>query len=346
MWYVESETREILRKRGRCFQVSIQSSTMVAGRKISGFSLLNYWWGKWVLGVVIAIVFLLLPFPLGWISGGRAGYSPVKGNSMSSVFPWGSIVIIFPTWLTKPEEGDYVVAWVDRIKNPECAEDIRPSLVVKKLGRGKLVSTDSDEEIYPANDIRGKVVACIQIQKVFKWLDKGAQTTSPHYEKPATEKIIANIVRTNEERKAKEDRERWIKNNCVPLDLSSAKIQSSVGDGKLACDGNEKTFWGPVDAFGTSDFWSIDLGQRTEIFAIEIVYGGDIRAESASISHSLDGLNWKEVTIVDHPGVHFIALGAAKSISSRYWKIKLTSAVPGARMWLNEFKLFSVTPLS
>ncbi len=141
--------------------------------KIKEKTFLPTTWKGWVSLFGVVIIALQPILLLVGMYTGRIGYTLVEGNSMSRVFPWGSLIVILPL---RPQEGDYVVArtWGGMDTASEKA-DIEPSFVVKRLVKGRLISTDSPDTYSHDFQIRGVVVCCLPIQKVIRCLDKGAQ---------------------------------------------------------------------------------------------------------------------------------------------------------------------------
>jgi hypothetical protein len=147
-------------------------------RNLTKVTLPRKWW-QWLIATVVAVVAAVaLLFVLGMHTG-RLGFVPVEGNSMSSVFPW---VFVIPA---SPKDGDYVVAW-GQLDDPETSEDQEPTLLVKKLADGRLISVDSADH---ANqfEVRGVVIGQLPIQKVFWWMDKGGQNVASDYHPSTTE---------------------------------------------------------------------------------------------------------------------------------------------------------------
>jgi hypothetical protein len=145
------------------------------------------WWSRLShrdrrLVKTLGLLFLvLLLVNMGRITGGRAGNVTSKGNSLATYIPEGSTVIVLPF---PPREGDFVTAVT---KIPDEADDLteadtQSKLSVKRYCKGRLVSTDSSES-YSTYEYRGRVVAILHTERVFFWLNKGAQV-APYPVKP------------------------------------------------------------------------------------------------------------------------------------------------------------------
>jgi hypothetical protein len=106
---------------------------------------------------------------------GRIGILPVTGNSMGQDVPWGSHVAVVPGGVI--HNGNLVVARVGGYKNADDPTDAKPATVVKKFDGGRLVST-ADATIYGIGEyeLLGRVVAVLPVQRVCRWLDRGAAT--------------------------------------------------------------------------------------------------------------------------------------------------------------------------
>ena len=124
-------------------------------RRLMTVELPRKWWQWMIASLLFVVVLFALMFPMGKLSEGRIGFVGVEGNSMHNVFPQGSWVFALPI---RPEEGDYVVAFV-----PVGSDDARdkndrnPSLVVKKQGKDSLVSID-DPSHYSIFESRGVII--------------------------------------------------------------------------------------------------------------------------------------------------------------------------------------------
>lgn len=125
--------------------------------------------GGWVVSILL---YLAIQYPVSMLTGSAGlGVVPVVGNSMQSCIPWGSQVVVWPG---EPTAGDYVLAWVDGNKGSPDPADQKPSLVVKMFAGDRLISTD-DATVYDKFVVRGIVRAVIPVQRVCKWLNRGAQ---------------------------------------------------------------------------------------------------------------------------------------------------------------------------
>lgn len=137
-------------------------------RNLMSIKLPHKWW-QWVIAATLAIIIVFTGLFLLGMHTGRLGFVPVQGNSMQSVFPWGTAVFVVPV---TPKDGDYVVARVKGEDSPETPEDRRPGLIVKKLKDELLVSTDWNG-VYGDFELRGVVIGQLPVHKVLWWMDKG-----------------------------------------------------------------------------------------------------------------------------------------------------------------------------
>ena len=132
-----------------------------------------------MIGAVASLTILFVIAHFVFSPSGRFGLITPSGNSMSSTFPEGSWALTVPASWVKPQDGSFVVAYYNGDKIPETPQDAKPGLVIKIYNKNQqeLVSPDYNDT-YPANDIRGVVVAYIPIQKLARWRDTGAQEMS------------------------------------------------------------------------------------------------------------------------------------------------------------------------
>lgn len=157
------------------------SKPAIAGMKRHVIELPHKWW-QWMIVSLLSVVILFFGFLLTGMRTGRIGFCPVKGNSMQSVFPWGTWVVVLPL---RSHDGDYVVARVTGVERPQEVEDIRPGIVVKKLEGNRLVSSDVGGESFRSFEVLGVVVGQIPMQKI--WPDKNDLSRMSSAYRPTTE---------------------------------------------------------------------------------------------------------------------------------------------------------------
>lgn len=177
----------------------------------------------------LTIVFVLALQPILLVVGmrtGQIGYTFVQGNSMCSVFPWGSLIVILPL---RVRNGDYVVAWTwDGMDDAKEIADKRAGFVVKQLRENILVSTDCADRYSCDFKVRSKVIGWLPTQKVLWWMNKGVQNSVPGYKEPTTlDREVASVGTT-----VASARDEWLKANCRELRLNSAQIVGGHLDGQ------------------------------------------------------------------------------------------------------------------
>lgn len=127
--------------------------------------------------VILTLVVLGTTLLLAGMHTGRIGFTFVKGNSLASVFPDGSLIVILPLQF---HEGDYVVAWTwGGMDGAGEAADKKPGFVVKRYVHGRLESTDSPERYSSSYHVTGVVVRWLPVRRLFWWMDQGVQTPIP-----------------------------------------------------------------------------------------------------------------------------------------------------------------------
>jgi len=154
---------------------------------------------------------------------GRVGILCVVGDSMEEV-PWGSHVLILPL---RAREGDLVCARLFGVDDPEVSEDLSSSLVIKRLGRGFLVSSVGIK--FHKFELRGRIAAVIPFQRIFPWASKGAAN------KPFWTPREGDYRRAMEREMEKKEREKEVLVNQgmlidLPLPKSLTDLDRETGE--------------------------------------------------------------------------------------------------------------------
>lgn len=211
------------------------------------------WWGWSATGALVAVALYAALMVLGGRIG--AGILPVVGNSMGQDVPWGSHVLVLPLSV---RDGDLAVARVGGYKNADNTDDREPAVVVKTYDHRRLVST-ADATIYGVGEyeLLGRVVAVLPVQRVFRWLDKGAATPG--------------VVRSEKEQAEIDDRK-------TQRELARLAVEAAKG-----LVGERQVFLGPAETRSTEE--TIPVPQGTVRVAWEmrtppLMPGGEVVATS------------------------------------------------------------------
>ncbi len=93
---------------------------------------------------------------------------------MAGHFPYGSCLIVAPMPV---RDGDFVVAWACDYCAPDNPSNRGPAMVVKQLAGDRLVSTDTPGCL-DKFEVRGKVLCCLQVQKLLRWRAANSNATA------------------------------------------------------------------------------------------------------------------------------------------------------------------------
>lgn len=165
------------------------------------------WWGWSATGALVIVALYAALMSLGGRVG--VGILPVVGNSMGQDVPWGCHVFVLPLPV---RDGDLVVARVGGYKDADDPTDCQSAVVVKEYDHNRLVST-SDATIYGVGEYEtlGRVVAVLPVQRVFKWLDRGAATATTV--RSEEEQAVAETT-TATANAAAVERGNWLAKHC------------------------------------------------------------------------------------------------------------------------------------
>lgn len=222
---------------------------------VSASFLPTTWWG-WAMTSLLAVIALYATLMFVGMRTGAVGVLPVIGNSMGKEAPWGSHVFVLPGGVV--HNGDLVVARVGGYKNADDPTDAEPATVVKTYDHRRLVST-ADATIYGVGEyeLLGRVVAVLPVQRVFRWLDKGAATPG--------------VVRSEKEQAEIDDRK-------TQRELARLAVEAAKG-----LVGERQVFLGPAETRSTEE--TIPVPQGTVRVAWEmrtppLMPGGEVVATS------------------------------------------------------------------
>jgi len=255
-------------------EVAVRTPAQKAGTtaKQRRIELPRKWWG-WAIVAVISLVIVYAFLLFCGMHTGSFGILPVIGDSMASIMPWGSQVLVVPI---NPSDGDFVVARVERISESIDPADQQPSFVVKRVQAGKLISTDTQQS-YDNYHITGKVVVVIPAQRVLWWTNRGAQNPASSHQDPTPEERAA--IQARHKKEIASERQRCMaKGEVLTLDKSEASDYDS-GTGYAMTGAWEKPFSTPL------------LLSQAEVFLVEVP---DDPVVNGKLFLKTDG-KWKEV---------------------------------------------------